>query len=86
MTTNEKLQILSEIDPNIIRLADKGLINPNKTQYGTNYVIALDKNIVVEQFQYYKKYRDEINFGMVRNKGEFLKGCNKVIQNYEKKI
>jgi hypothetical protein len=50
MLTTDQLNLLSGVNPNVIELSKKGFLDLNKIQYNTNYIIALDRGIVVEQF------------------------------------
>lgn len=83
MLTDSKKDILSGVDPNLIKLSDTGF-KSNLIQYNTNYFIFLDKNIIKEQTHLNDKFKNEIEIYMINNKDDILDNFNKVLQNYKK--
>jgi len=84
LTTNDFKSSLN-VDPNIVELTRNNLLNSDEIQYHTNYVIALDKDLVVEQFQHFEKNKNEINNYLFENKSIIIKNYTEVLQKYKKK-
>jgi hypothetical protein len=84
LTTNDFKSSLN-VDPNVVELTRNNLLNSGKVQYYTNYVIALDKDLVVEQFQHFEKNKNKINNYLFENKSVILENYTEVLQKYIKK-
>jgi len=75
MLTTDQLNLLSEVNPNVIKLSDVGFLS-DKIQYNTNYVIVLDSDIIVEQFNQYEKNKIKIDKYIIENRENILKNIN----------
>lgn len=83
MLSTNNSTIVADLDPNFLKLSDEGFLK-NKIQYNTNYLIFIDKNEIIEQFDLYKQNKKEINNYLIKKKVNILKNFNSVLKNYNK--
>jgi hypothetical protein len=83
MLTTTNSNIVTGIDPNLLKLSDESF-SINKIQYNTNYLIFLDKNEIIKQFHLYEKHKSDVEEYLIKEKINILGNFNKVLQNYKK--